>query len=451
MTSSLNSLTLLAFSAALLTACTSTSPSPLADRPGQTAPRFDLIATVPLAAGDTQASVEAQTHGTVLAWDTDGCDSSDAESCQALVGLNSDSSLATLSLSLSAQSLGERLGRPVAVEANRDVVSGGGTLSASMGGSRVVWAGGSLLAWSGGSRVVWAGGSFAPVPQNTQTWNTIHLQEAQTLAPNLGAGVTVAVIDTGLDLQHVAFQGALSDPSSWKDFVGGDAIPQDEGTLGIGGFGHGTNVAGIVLQVAPQAKIMPIRVLGSDGSGDVVNIAQAINWATAHGANIINLSLGTSKDSKVIQEAVKAAAARNVLVVSSAGNENEDKITYPAASSTKVVGLLSVGSVNAQDVKSVFSNYARELELTAPGENVYAPAPGNLMTAWSGTSMAAPMATGGLALALSQPLAVPTSTLQERLSASAFNVYSNPLNKAYADKLGSGRLDLLAFLKLVVR
>ena len=326
-------------------------------------------------------------------------------------------------------------------------------LTATISGSRAFWAGGSLLAWSGGSRAYWAGGTYEPIPQNSGLWNTVHLRQAQILAPNLGAGVTVAVIDTGLDLSHPAFAGSLTDPTTWKDYVGGDTFPQDQGILGFGGFGHGTNVAGIILQIAPKAKIMPLRVLGSDGSGDVLNVASAITWAGAHGANVINLSLGSTSSSSAVQDAIKAVTARNILVTSSAGNANVDKITFPAAISSNVDGVLSVGSVTPQDVKSAFSNYSQNLQMVAPGEYVYAPAPGNMMAAWSGTSQAAPMAAGALALALGQTLKVSFGSLTDTLKDSTFNVYTNPLNNPYAkdEKLGSGRLDLSAFLTQSVR
>lgn len=437
---------LLALTVSLLTACGSTLPDLTGDRQGQTAPRYDYLATIPLQSGDTAASVQAAAGGTVLAWDTSGCVSGHAENCQALVGVNSPASLSAQRLV--TQSLGSSLGRTVSVEANKDQFSGGGVLTASMSGSRAYWAGGSLLAWSGGSRAYWAGGSYSPIPQNNGLWTALHLQQAQVLAPNLGAGVVVAVIDTGLDLNHPAFTGSLTDPSTWKDYVGGDVVPQDEGTLGLGGFGHGTNVAGIILQIAPMAKIMPIRVLGSDGSGDVVNVASAINWAAAHGAKVINLSLGTTSDSKTVQDAIKAVTAKNVLVTSSAGNANVDKITFPAAVSEQVAGLLSVGSVTPQDTKSAFSNYSKDLQIVAPGETVYAPAPGNMMAAWSGTSQASPMAAGALALALGQTLKIPVGSLLNTMRNSSFNIYANPLNSSYVkdQKLGNGRLDLSAFL-----
>jgi subtilisin family serine protease len=306
------------------------------------------------------------------------------------------------------------------------------------------------LAWTGGSRGSWAGGNYTVIPENSQSWRKIGLEQAHTLAPNLGDGVTVAVIDTGIDLKHSAFQGSLSDPATWRDFYAADAVPQEEGTLGIGGYGHGTNVAGIILQLAPKAKIMPLRVLGPDGSGDVATVASAIDWATAKGARIINLSLGSDDNSKVVQEAIGRATAKNVLVVSSAGNANRKEITYPAASATSGASgtnTLSVGSVDGSDVKSSFSNYASQLEVVAPGENVFAPAPGELLAAWSGTSQAAPMVAGSLALALGQTVVIPLKDLTKKLAETASDVYKNPANRPYKDKLGvKGRLDLVAFL-----
>ena len=267
--------------------------------------------------------------------------------------------------------------------------------------------------------------------------------------------MTVAVIDTGVDLQHPAFQSSLTDASTWRDFYANDLVPQEEGTLGSGAYGHGTSVAGIVLQIAPKAKIMPIRVLGPDGSGDAVMVAQAIQWAAAKGAKVINLSLGSAENSTVVQNAINTVTGQGVLVVSSAGNENQNALTYPAANAAQKGSgdyALSVGSVDLSDLKSSFSNYARALELVAPGEQVYGPAPENGMVAWSGTSMAAPMAAGGLALSLGQQRSVALKDLTVKMEGAAFDVYNNGANQAYKDMLGvKGRLDLAKFLEDTVR
>ncbi|MFT2720366.1 S8 family serine peptidase [Deinococcus sp. A31D244] len=449
-----STLLLLPLTSALLLGCnapSSAGPEAAPDRPGYSDTRYDAVMSVEVQGDDTVAALEATLGGTVLAWPQPGC--ADAVACAALVGVNA--APATDPDSLIALRVAALDGRAIHVERNRDVFSGGGALTAQIGGSRNIWAGGNFLTWSGGSRNIWAGGQYQAVPENTQIWTRIRLEQAHRLTPNLGAGVTVAVIDTGLDLQHSAFQGSLSDPSTWWDFYAGDAVPQEEGTLGTGAYGHGTNVAGIILQVAPRARIMPLRVLGADGSGDVANVARAITWAAAKGAQVINLSLGSAESSKVVQDAINKVTAQNVIVVASAGNENRNRITYPAATASSGKAgerALSVGSVDLLDRKSSFSNYTKGLELVAPGEQVYAPAPGELMAAWSGTSMAAPMVTGGLALAFGQPLAVAVKDLTLKLAENASDVYNNGANQAYKDMLGvKGRLDLEAFLANSVR
>jgi thermitase len=441
---------------ALLTACNTT---PATDLTSSNTARFDYVATVPLETGDTPKDLAKTLGGTVLSWDNADCGAADSEVCVALMGMNINNAaqgeVSSTTAQLHAQSLAAQASRKVYIEPNKNVFSGGGSMTAIMGGSMSLWAGGSMSLWAGGSMSLWAGGSYSPLPQNSTLWQQIRLQQAQALAPNLGDGVTVAVIDTGIDLQHPAFQGSLTDPASWRDFYAADNDPQEEGTLGVGGYGHGTNVAGIILQIAPEAKIMPLRVLGEDGSGDVVMVAQAVDWAVAKGAKVINMSLGSEDNSKVVQDAINRASTRGVLVVSSAGNANLGKITYPA-NNAQLKGpgdyAVSVGSVSLQDVKSTFSNYSNTLELVAPGENVAAPAPGGMVAAWSGTSMAAPMAAGGLALALGQPLKVPLNDVTKKMIGTAFDVYDISANRPYRDMLGDkGRLDLALFLQNVIK
>ncbi|GGL98388.1 S8 family peptidase [Deinococcus aerophilus] len=426
-------------SLALLSACSSTSPT--AQAPA--AARFAHIASVQLEPGDTAQALAKAVGGEVLEWKTSGCAADDSDNCVALIGFNQK---------LGAQNLRALGGRTVFIEPNRDVFSGGGIMTATMGGKATMWAGGKATMWAGGKATMWAGGQFAPIPENTALWQKIGLQQAQLQAPQLGAGVTVAVIDTGVDLVHPAFTEAFTDPSTWRDFYADDGIPQEEGSFGVGGYGHGTNITGIILQVAPGVKIMPLRVLGPDGSGDVIMVAQAIEWAVAQGAQLINLSLGSTEESKVIGNAIKKASKAGVVVVSSAGNDNKDRITYPAARMDKEWGV-SVGSVNLNDVKSTFSNYAKELDIVAPGEQVYAPAPEGRMAAWSGTSMAAPMVTGGLALELSKNLNKTgkkdkdkADKVIEQLLKNTKEINEIADNKPFKDKLGKGRLDLVQFL-----
>jgi thermitase len=354
------------------------------------------------------------------------------------------------------------------LETNKKVFSGSGQL-ATMSGSISAWAGGSISAWAGGSISAWAGGNFVPMPQNTTKWQTMNLQQAQTLATNLGAGVKIAVIDSGIDLQHPAFQGGLVPASEMWDYVGNDAVPQEAGVLGTdAAYGHGTSVAGIILQIAPKAKILPLRVLGPDGSGDVLNVAAAINRAIQAGVKIINLSLGSDTNSPAVNDAINAATLRGIFVISSSGNTNNQNVTFPANqanSDTTIAGQysLSVSSVDANDDKSSFSTWGTSLEISAPGEQVFGPVPENKMGAWSGTSMSAPMVSATLALALGQGLksGLSLADLTKKLKDNAYNIYKSGQNSAYKIDstivgvssqllLGDGRLDINNFLNSVV-
>jgi thermitase len=402
---------------------------------------FDYSLTVATDSNDTVEGLESLYGGKVMLWQPqDGF---------AVLGLDH--------AHLSAQG-------SVKVQPNRSLFWGGGQLawlggsvSAWAGGSVSAWAGGSVSAWAGGSVSAWAGGIYQPLPHNTSKWQSLNLQQAQALANNLGAGIKVAVIDSGIDLEHPAFVGGLAPASQMWDYVANDGVPQEEGTLGIGAFGHGTNVASIILQIAPKAKILPLRVLGPDGSGDAINVAAAISRAVSKGATIINLSLGSEIRSDAVAEAIAAATSKGVYVIASSGNTANSNITYPASDAsadTTTLGRysVSVGSVDAEDKKSSFSSYGLALEMVGPGELVYGPVPGKRLGAWSGTSMAAPMVSGALALALGQTIYVPRADLTDLLESRAANIYSKGLNSAYEDEaqglhfLGEGRLDVEHFI-----
>lgn len=264
---------------------------------------------------------------------------------------------------------------------------------------------------------------------------------AQASAPNAGKSQVIAVIDTGVDLEHPALKGALTPASTWLDLVDGDTLPQDDGELGTGGVGHGTAVAGIATQVAPMVQIMPVRALGTDGSGDISAVVQAIVWAVDHGANIINLSLGSNEASEALQSAVRYADEKGVAVVAAAGNAGNNELTYPAAYARTSAGLLSVGSVSDSDVKSGFSNYAASLEVLAPGERIATYAPNNKLALWTGTSMSAPVVAGLLALMQGERQAAGG---ENAVTAHAHDISGIALNQPFTGGLGYGRIDAAA-------
>lgn len=171
-----------------------------------------------------------------------------------------------------------------------------------------------------------------------------------------------------------------------------------------------------MLQVAPQVKILPLRALDQNGKGDTDDIILAIDRAVSMGADVINLSAGANVYVSAMQAMVDYANSQGVYVVASAGNNGPNGITtYPAKSSSNgdYKKLISVGSINASGQVSSFSSYGGALHYFAPGEDIRSAFPGNKTAKAKGTSFAAPMVSGALALAKSE---VPSS-------------YHNRLNK----------------------
>lgn len=370
----------------VLAACSNGSSVP---EPSDIA-EFSAVALVDISAGIGKAELEALHGGSAIVFRP--------EAGFAVLGFSeAQAALTTLATDPSENVFAA----PEITAAGVDAWAGGvdawaGGVDAWAGGFDA-WAGG-FDAWAGGVDA-WAGGNqtASTFSQNLDVWDRINLPEAQAKAPNLGSGIKVAVLDTGIDLTHPAFAGKLAPASEWKDFVDGDRTPQEaQGS----NYGHGTGVAGIILQVAPNATILPIRVLDGDGVGDTDDIVAAMDFAIQKGADVINLSLGATQDVAALRAMVDYANSLEVAVVASAGNTDSQSLTYPAnyAPGTNAKFVFGVGSVNTSDVKSPFSNYGGRLELVAPGERLYTVAPDAGIGYWSGTSFSAPIVSGALAL-----------------------------------------------------
>ena len=432
----------------------------LAARPEQTAVQRDgpaYVVTVDLTEGDTRSSVADSLGGDVIVWQ-DSAYSLDGDYLPgyAIVGVDT-APLGTMGAGTGRvleQNQGMLLGGGEMARMNgRSSLWAGGRSSLWAGGRSSLWAGGRSSLWAGGRSSLWAGGEYTWMPENTAIWQQIRLEQGHYLARNLGEGVMVAVLDTGVDLQHPAIVASLADESLWWDFYDGDAVPQEEGSYGHSGYGHGTNVAGIIRQIAPLATILPIRVIGPDGGGDVDSVVAAIHHAVDSGADVINLSLGSSVQIKALERAIRSATARGVFVIASTGNTGDTSVSFPASIADRERYMLSVTSVDLNDNKSSFATYGKKIELAAPGENVYGPAPEMRMAAWSGTSMAAPMAAGALALALGEggDLWRDHKHLADELYRQGVNIYSNHTNREYRNAVGNGRLDLESYLTRVLK
>lgn len=214
-------------------------------------------------------------------------------------------------------------------------------------------------------------------------------------ALNTGAvWVTIAILDTGVDLSHPdLFVRILPG----YDFVNNDNDPQDD-------HGHGTHVAAIaaastnngegVAGVNWGANILPVKVLNSSATGTYANVAAGIVWATENGAQVINLSLGGPAPSFVLNDAVNYAYQRGVILVASTGNAGAPSVLYPAAYDP----VIAVGATDSGNNLAGFSNYGPEVDVVAPGVNIYSAFPGGGYGYRSGTSMSAPHVSGLAAL-----------------------------------------------------
>ncbi|MCS6804437.1 MAG: S8 family serine peptidase [Acidobacteriota bacterium] len=218
----------------------------------------------------------------------------------------------------------------------------------------------------------------------------IRAQHARQYAS--GAGVIVAVIDTGVDASHPAI-GAIY--PGW-DFVNNDADPSEAGTGPA--YGHGTHVASIIKLIAPGAVIMPQRAFKADGKGKTADIANAIYNAVDYGAQVINMSFSMTTNSSNIREAVAYAANHGVVLVSTAGNTGTSAVRYPAF----YLGVIGVAATDEYDRRASFSSYGVHVRASAPGVGIYGAYPGNQWAWWSGTSFAAPMVSGQAALLISR-------------------------------------------------
>jgi subtilisin family serine protease len=254
-----------------------------------------------------------------------------------------------------------------------------------------------------------------------------------------GDGVTVAVVDTGVDGDHPdlpAYDAARS-----RDFVRTDQ--SDASPLVDVVESHGTHVAGVVgavhggdggVEGVSDATLLGVRVLGS-GGGSADAVAAGIRHAARQGADVINASLGSSRRSKVIEAAVDEARSRGALVVAASGNDGNAGVAYPAAYD----GVLGVGATDRDDERAPFSQHGADLDLVAPGVSVLSTIPRTWFTTgyarYSGTSMAAPVVSGVAALAAGALPEVSPAELAAWLTDTA-----TPLD-APAWAVGAGRVD----------
>jgi type VII secretion-associated serine protease mycosin len=273
--------------------------------------------------------------------------------------------------------------------------------------------------------------------------------------------VTVAVIDSGVDLNHPDLVDRLR--SDGYDFVADDADPTDEN-------GHGTNVAGVVAAtfnnaegitgLAPNVSILPIRVMNARGKGSDGDIARGVRYAADQGAQVINLSLGATltiaadTESEVVKSAIRYAQEKGALVVVAAGN---DFAQLPNAIVGDLPGVLVVAATDNRDRLAPFSNYGEWIGITAPGVRILSTMPTYevFLTSdrvpaderfnqnydyMSGTSQATPLVSALAALLFSARPDWSADQVAQALRETAVNVEERNRSRLRG-KLGSGRID----------
>ncbi|MBM4429015.1 MAG: hypothetical protein FJ026_01535 [Chloroflexi bacterium] len=292
-----------------------------------------------------------------------------------------------------------------------------------------------------------------------QAWDTAQCQ-----------GTIVAVLDTGVYLEHPDLQnslwtnpneipgnnldddhnGKVDDVYGWHFYQVCDAIscqPYENGFVADEN-GHGTHVAGIIAAETNNgigiaglswgARIMTVRVLDRDGNGFYSDIAAAILYATDNGAQIINLSFGGDEPSQLLQDAVNYAYTRGVLLVAATGNSGRGQVLYPAA----CANVMAVAATDSSDRRTSFSNYGPRVDIAAPGDNI--------LSTWlqpylyfyrRGTSMATPHVAGAAALLWSWRPDFSNAQIQERLESTADDVNADSY-PGWDPYLGWGRLNL---------
>ena len=232
-------------------------------------------------------------------------------------------------------------------------------------------------------------------PKQTIPWGVSEVEAPKAWQVTKGKGVIICSVDTGADIDH---KDLAPNIVGGENFVEGVLSYDDDN-------GHGSHTIGTmvaldneigVVGVAPEAKVFAVKVLDSTGLGWSSDIADGIMSCISNGADVINMSLGSSSPSPIIENAVKEAYKSGLIIVAAAGNESTS-VGYPA----RYPEVVAVSSLDSDGLKSYFSNFGPEIAYIAPGGEINSTTPFSNYDVYSGSSMASPHVAAVYALALS--------------------------------------------------
>lgn len=228
-----------------------------------------------------------------------------------------------------------------------------------------------------------------------------------------GKGIVIAVIDSGIDIKHKNFEDRII---AYKNFTDDDT---EENVFDYSG--HGTHVAGIIssknskaieIGAAPNAELVILKVIDSNSKGKISSLINSLNYVIEWNEkndkkiNIVNLSLGSAEYSEKLYKTIKLLNQQDVLIVAAAGNygdslDHTEERIYPGFFKE----VIQIGSIDKDKKISKFNNSNLNIDFVAPGEDIYSTLPGNSFGTANGTSMSAPIVSGGLALLLEKKIA----------------------------------------------
>lgn len=283
-------------------------------------------------------------------------------------------------------------------------------------------------------------------PLFDQQWALAKIEATGAWKIATGSGITIAVIDSGVDLDHPELAARVLEG---YDFVSDDTEADDD-------YGHGTLVAGVaaaaanndlgIAGLAWNAQILPVKVLDSRGSGVSSDLTCALYWVADNGARVVNISIISFGPSLGMQRAINHAANEGVLIFAAAGNLFEDgnPVTYPAAHDN----VIAVAATDKEDGHAWFSSAGSSVDIAAPGVSIYSLFPPSHEEYRSvyGTSLAAPHGSGLAALILSAAPSMSPEEVELIIKQSAVDLGESGRD----DKFGYGRIDASAAMSLTL-